>query len=233
MTSECRAAACEAAKGDLDPATGRDETWSRTRVAGHGSDPSKKRRTKDDGSPRLSYIPLPTIDPRGVVGDVRRVMIAELTGRDSASVDWARARLAGAMLIDEHTRKPVAVLEPLSPGDSVLRRYIGPPGGCRQWSTVTPVILPGYDDGKPAKRERLLHACLDHAGLLAAVEAIESRPTSWLPRVASSSQFKRPEYLRGLPAVHLRLRFREPVQGPISLGAGRHCGLGVLAAEVG
>lgn len=227
-----RHAACEAAKADLDPAAGRDETWSRTCVAGHGPDPSAKRRAKDDDSPRLSYLSLPTIDPRGVVGDVRRVMIAELTGRDSASVHWARTRLSGAMLIDEQTQRPVAVLEPLLSSDFVLRRYIGQPGGSREWSTVTPVILPGYDDGKPAKRERLVITCLEHASLLAAVESIESRPTSWFPGVASSNRFKRPEYLGRLPAVHLRLRFREPMQGPIALGAGRHCGLGLFAAEV-
>lgn len=237
-----RHAACEAAKSDLDPAAGRDEMWGRRVVAGHGPDPSNKRRAKDDDSPRLSYLPLPSFEIRdrasAVVGDIRRVMIADLTGSDSASVDWARTRLSGAMLIDEQTRRPVAVLEPLSleggdKGDFVLRRYIGQPRGCRVWSTVTPVILPGYDDGKPAKKERLVRACVERAGLLGRVdEPVEHHPASWFPRVASNTQFKRPDYLRYLPAVHIRLRFREPISGPISLGAGRHCGLGVLAAEM-
>lgn len=231
-----RHAACEAAKGDLDPDGWRTAEWGRRVVAGHGADESSKRRAEDDDSPRLSYLPLPSFEPRGrdkavVVGDIRRVVVAELSGQDSSSVDWAGMRLSGAMLVDEQTRRPVAVLEPLSPGDFVLRRYIGQAGGCREWSTVTPVILPGYDDNKLAKRERLMHACLDHAGLLAAVESIESRPVSWFPGAVSNIHFKRSEHLRHLPAVHARLIFREPVQGPISLGAGRHCGLGILAAE--
>ncbi len=132
------------------------------------------------------------------------------------------------------------MLAPLSEGDYVLQQYTGGREGSRVWASVTPVILPGYDDGKPAKRERLLRECLRQAGLLAAVESIESRPPSWFPGVASNSQFndlstkgsfkRRPDYLRHLPAVHVRLRFREPLLGPLSLGAGRHCGLGILAA---
>lgn len=242
-----RHAACRAAEQDRDPTAPPDqmhsEAWGRTRIAGHGPDPSNKRRANNDNSPRLSYLPLPTIDARGVAGAIRRVMVADLTDGDAATVGWASTRLGGAELIDERTRSPVAVLAPLPLGDFVLGRYTGGREGSREWASVTPVILPGYDDGKPAKRERLVLACVERAGLLAAVESVQSRPPSWFPGVASSAEFndrkeqdggafrRRPEYLRHLPAVHVRLRFREPVQGPISLGAGRHCGLGVLAVD--
>lgn len=40
----------------------------------------------------------------------------------------------------------------------------------------------------------------------------------------------RPDHLAGLTAVHARLTFQRRVPGPITIGAGRHCGLGVLVA---
>ena len=49
----------------------------------------------------------------------------------------------------------------------------------------------------------------------------------------SLSAFKRPEYLGHLPAWHVRIVFRSPTSGPVALGAGRHCGLGVFAVESG
>jgi CRISPR-associated protein Csb2 len=252
-----RSAACRLAKEDLEhsrPHLSEDkwrakEAWGRRVVAGHGENEADKRRSRDDDSPRLSYLPLPSFELRGrdksaVMGDIRRVVIAEFTGRDTAdSIAWVRQRMNGELLIDERTGEAVAMLAPLAEGDFVLQQYTGGYArgeGSRIWSSVTPVILPGYDDGRPAKRERLLHACLQQAGLLAAVESLESRPPSWFPGVASNAQFndlnarglfkRRPDYLRHLPAVHVRLRFREPIPGPLSLGAGRHCGLGILAA---
>jgi CRISPR-associated protein Csb2 len=41
--------------------------------------------------------------------------------------------------------------------------------------------------------------------------------------------YVRPKHLEGLTAVHVRLTFECAVAGPLSVGAGRHCGLGVLA----
>jgi hypothetical protein len=34
-----------------------------------------------------------------------------------------------------------------------------------------------------------------------------------------------------LTAVHIRIIFEHSVAGPLSIGAGRHCGLGVLAGQ--
>ncbi len=124
-----------------------------------------------------------------------------------------------------------ALLQPLS-ADGVLRRYIGE---SKTWISVTPVILTRYVAVTDINgRDDLLRLSLRHAGLpseSSEVEIVESRSTSWLPRVASSGQFKRPAYLRDRPAVHVRLRFRWPIRGPISLGSGRHCGLGVFATD--
>ena len=127
------------------------------------------------------------------------------------------------------------------------------------WTSVTPVILPRHPKSKLKERDNLLRCglaqdesdakalaldhdrekilvdCLRDAGIdFAAVESLESRPPAWPTLGGAStsllhSAYRRPAYLRALPACHVRIRFRAPIAGPISLGAGRHCGLGALA----
>ena len=41
----------------------------------------------------------------------------------------------------------------------------------------------------------------------------------------------RRHYLRAAQVVHLRLRFAEPVPGPLLMGRGRYFGLGVLVPD--
>jgi CRISPR-associated protein Csb2 len=236
LAAMLRHAVWEAAKHDLQldltgvplPDAWRTRNWAEEFVAGHG--PKKPNgRFVDEAWPRFSYLPLPSITPIGV-GDIRRVLIAEPFDGDGRSAGWAGLRLAGAELRDQDSHQCVAILQPLSASDSMLKRYAANLDQLSEWASVTPVILPGYDDGKPVKRERLLIECLHHAGLsLQAIESIESRAVSWFSRVPWT--FKRTSYLKHLPAVHVYLRFKEPVNGPISLGAGRHCGLGVFAVN--
>ncbi len=236
-----RHATCEAAKGDLDPSGWRTNEWSLRFVAGHGPEGSPKRRTKDDSHPRFSYLPLPSIGHRHADGLIRRVIIAEPFGGDGGdgrSARWAAQRLAGAVLQDED-RGPVARLEPVELDEAefaqVFRLYAARSSqeAGATWVSVTPVILPGYDDNKPAKRERLLLDCLRHAGIdPTAVASMQSRRSGWNPGVtAPLSSFKRPNYLKHLPAVHVRLAFSRPISGPLAIGAGRHCGLGICGVD--
>lgn len=237
-----RHAACEAARHDLDdrPGAWRTDEWSLRFVAGHGPDGSPKRRDKHDAHPRFSYLPLPSIGHQHADGRIRRVMIAEPFGGDGRSASWAARRLAGAELMDED-RGPVARIESVATDDpefsKVFRLFAarGSIAPATDWTSVTPVILPGYDDNKPAKRDRLLLDCLRHAGIdPAGVACIVSRPAAWpvgggaAPALLHSA-YQRPKYLQHLPACHVRIRFRSPVGGPLALGAGRHCGLGLFA----
>jgi CRISPR-associated protein Csb2 len=242
-----RHAACEAAKEDLDdrPGAWRNEDWALRFVAGHGPKGAPKRRTRDDSHPRFSYLPLPSIGHAHADGQIRRVIIAEPFGGDGPSVRWAAQRLAGAELIDEDSKIPIARLEPLRPDDTEFAqvfplyavRSSQEAGGAATWVSITPVILPGYDDSKIAKRERLLLECLRHAGIdPAAVTSIESRASAWQPHgggavTAPLRSFSRPKHLMHLPSVHVRLAFSRAISGPIALGAGRHCGLGVFGVD--
>jgi len=232
-----RHAACKAAQGDIDLSGWRTDEWALRFVAGHGPEGAPKRRAKDDMHPRFSYLPLPSIGHAHADGMIRRVIIAEPFGGDGRSARWAAHRLAGAVLEDAD-RGPVARLEPVEPDESefakVFCRYAAraTSEASHVWTSTTPVILPGYDDNKPVKRERLLVDCLHHAGIDPAVVAsMECRRAEWVGAVtAPLSAFKRPHYLKHLPAIHMRLTLTQPTSGPVAFGAGRHCGLGVFAS---
>jgi CRISPR-associated protein Csb2 len=235
-----RHAACEAAMSDLDPDGWRTDQWSLQFVAGHGPPGTPKRRAKDDAHPRFSYLPLPSVGHAHADGMIRRVLIAEPVLGDGRSASWAAKRLNGVELIDETSKRPIARLESIESDEVEFGRVFqhfaarSAAEAAHAWTSITPVILPGYDDNKPAKRERLLIECLLHAGIdPSAVASMESRRTAWTSRGGGGlntplAAFKRPSYLQHLPALHVRLTFRHPVSGPVALGAGRHCGLGVF-----
>lgn len=237
-----RHAAWQAAKNDLDPNGWRTQEWAEQFVAGHGPRKSNGRYV-DERWGRFSYLPLPSIGHAHAGGMIRRVILAEPFEGEASSggraARWAAGKLHGMELIDEDSGRAVARLESVEPDEmefgTVFRLFAARSSAEARhvWTSITPVILPGYDDAKPTKRDKLIRQCLDQAGIdLASIAAIETRPSSWNAAATTSLRaFKRPAYLQHLPACHVRIEFRNPVLGPLSLGAGRHCGLGVLGVE--
>jgi CRISPR-associated protein Csb2 len=94
---------------------------------------------------RLMYLPLPTITPLKV-DSIRRVLIAAPPGEDLTRL---RQLLNGRELIPEGTSDPVAMLAVSSPSDPTVTPYLRT---SRVWSTVTPVVLPGFDDPDGVRR---------------------------------------------------------------------------------
>lgn len=175
--------------------------------------------------PRFSYVPLASIGHPYADGLLRRVLVAEPFGGDGSRAQWVGRALHNAVLTDEEGNQlgRLRVMESL---DGVVRCYWGPG---RRWNSVTPVVLPGFDDRKPEKALKLLREALAHAGIPenAVVDARLQKAPFW----SYSSHPRRyfcPEYLRGLPRWHVQLVFAEPVRGPIVVGAGRHVGLGLF-----
>src|SRR6266508_69285 len=225
-----RSLTCKLAKEDTYEFPGGAERY----VAGHLKD-------NESNVPRFSYLPLPTIGHPHADGLIRRLLIAEPLGGDSSCAAWAQHRLRNAVLKDYDGNERGILLDPSRPGSkAMIQRYVGE---SRTWLSVTPVILPGFDDFKgvrdaketrPTKAERLLFKCLAHAGIrLESLSSVTSRKAPFWPGSQHPRHYHRPDYLadqRARPGWHVRLVFHEPVAGPLSLGAGRHCGLGILAA---
>jgi CRISPR-associated protein Csb2 len=223
---------------------GQDNHWIDRYVHGH--------REKDDSAlPRFSYLPLPSIEHRGnanfALGAIRRVLVAELIDSGQSHLSWVRQMLPGQFLMDEKTRDRRALLTPLTGGDWVLRKYTDPSD---IWATVTPVVLPGSDararkrsggrpgssgwcGGKLAKAEKLFFKTLRHAGYSPdALAELEFRNVSFWPGGELALNFQRPNYLKNghWSVYHVRLRWKQSIKGPLAIGAGRHCGLGIFAA---
>jgi CRISPR-associated protein Csb2 len=123
-------------------------------------------------------------------------------------------------------------------------------GRSKVWQSVTPVILDEHIDKKTRETKdghkikyrdeedfhRLIILALQRAGIETPCKFTWQTPPFYKNCVSAHryDRNKRPNFvppkrLDGKTAVHLRLIFEHEVPGPITLGAGRHCGLGIFA----
>jgi CRISPR-associated protein Csb2 len=126
-------------------------------VCGHGGDQASKAH-------RFSYVPIPTISPKGRDGRIRRVLVVEPAVGGGRAAEAVARRLAGADLVSEETGEVMAALRAIerAPSDPVLTRYLR---RSRRWGTATPIVLPGHDDRKAHKAQRLMLKALVHPPL--------------------------------------------------------------------
>lgn len=235
-------------------------------VLGHG-EPIGQPHAPVEG-PRLAYLPLPSIEFRGggsgVVTGIRRALITVLNGDDRGDLRRLTRLLSGSDLVAEESGNAVALLSQIHDPDPTVRRYTEAKS---TWATVTPVILPGYDDprklrkrlfarsgagaadldaadrrewlGKLDRRiDHLLRKAIRQAGHsdeLARCAEIEWRPVGFWPGTEPATHYAFPSKLRRFRRLHVRISWRDsdgapiPVPGPICLGGGRYCGLGLFA----
>lgn len=221
----------------------RPDEWLESYVAGHQSKDSKHRGT---AHAQFSYIPLQSIGNPNTDPGVRRVMIVAPVG-DDHWLEYLAARLDGALL------EPLPGTR-LATGTRLQRIEDDRTDGVRDgylrasatWASVTPVILPGYDDRKPEKTRSLILRALQQSGIeqpctfewsafshfhkMLAAHKHRKDPND--PSKKILINYIRPDHLLDRTAVHLKLTFASglEVSGPLTLGAGRHCGFGVMAA---
>jgi CRISPR-associated protein Csb2 len=161
---------------------------------------------------------------------IRRLLIVEPFGADGTHALWAQQRLRNAVLEDEDGNERGLLLDLWGPSSRrVVGRYVRESHG---WHSVTPVVLPGFDDGKQVKAERLFLKAVAQAGIpLEAVESFTLRKAPFLPGAAHPRHYFVPQYVRHFSRWHVAVHFREPIPGPLSLGVGRHVGLGLFAVS--
>jgi len=221
--------------------------WDREKIAsfvlGHGPQHEQNEHVPT-GTRRFAYLPLPSLEHRSagrppVVSSVRRVLVYGATYDTVDEVGWATRALSGRDLVDEHTGEVLALLSAIPQNDPIVRSYLGP---AAEWTTVTPIVLPGFDDPRDyrrriddetdvAVRRRLLdklHARVDgllrksllQAGwpsALADAAELEWRASGFLPGVDLASRYGVPDHLRRYPRFHVRLRWRDASGAPIEL----------------
>jgi len=231
-----------------------NQGWSdeQINVFVHGKIPDGSKPHSGVTSPdRFQYLPLPTINHGlGRVESIRRVLIVAPPhcGKETA---WARRAMAGAELI--HNTEVAALLTILPGSDWVLRQYIEE---SQTWSTVTPVILPGYEDPDQLRRklkhgcdaetqkrylarldariEELLKKAFRQAGYskeLIEQSELEWRQVGFQRGVELAARYLTPENIGNATRYHVRVRFPFPISGPIAIGSGRFRGFGLFSKE--
>jgi len=210
------------------------DDWVESFVAGHANN-------SDGPHQQFSYLPLPSIGHHYSDQAVRRVMITAPIGCD-AWLNHLVTRIQGLQLIpkgNEFGKSSPPALVRVS-HDPVANQYLKP---ANQWDSVTPVILPGHDDHKPRKTESLIRKALSTAGIEPDCEFTWSAHSRFrksfsahkYDRRKQPSGYLRPDHLPTQTSVHLSIKFPEGVKmpGPIAIGAGRHCGFGLMGARPG
>ena len=192
-------------------------------VHGHDSDGNPNR--SENSRHRFQYLPLPTINSHlHRVESIRRVMVVAPPGCQER-IDFIRRRLLGHSLKWETNE--IGVLNVQTGKDWVREQYTD----CSTiWTSVTPVILDGYDDRSKAKTEKLLRKALANAGITVEVADLDWQPFGFVSGVEPVRDFVRPEKLHGT-MLHVRLRFKHRIAGPLAIGAGRYRGFGLMVRD--
>lgn len=212
------------------------EDWVRSYVAGHQSAEDKAANKLHS---QFSFVPLPSIGYEHTDPSVRRLMIIAPFGDDA----WLKHL---CQQLDGEELEPLPGTK-LPPGIHLERVRGGTKDGVRDrytqesnaWASFTPVILPGHDDHKPEKTRKLIEKALQQSGIEQACE-FEWSAFSYFPKALTAHKYDRqkrptgyirPSHLLDHTAVHLKLRFNDgmKVPGPLLIGSGRHCGLGLMA----
>jgi CRISPR-associated protein Csb2 len=176
---------------------------------------------------RLAYVPLPSVGFRHADGRVSRVLIA-LRGSPEL-LELLERKLNGWMLTDKDGQPKCSLARPAN--RRVTPFYLN---ARREWESVTPVILHGYNATggtvSMRKTDKLLAQAFSQAGHgLDNIDewAIQAAPL-W-PNTPGARSIRVPMHLRAWPRYHVAVKFRNAIQGPVLAGLGRHYGLGVFA----
>jgi CRISPR-associated protein Csb2 len=204
-------------------------------VLGHGEPQGGSHQAVS--GPRLAFIPLPSIEPREkslTVSSVRRVLITMRGDGDTSLFKRLMQRLEARELIDEAKGEAIAILQRQVGGsDGATERYLRP---ATTWASVTPVILPGYDDPKKLRQrlkvgttltveekdailekldrriEALLRKAIHQAGYseaLATHAALDWRGGGFWPGTALASHYAAGDQHRRYRKLHVRITWKD------------------------
>ncbi|MGR8979788.1 MAG: type I-G CRISPR-associated protein Csb2 [Gammaproteobacteria bacterium] len=196
------------------------------------------------GNNRFAYLPLPSIEQRGSgkvhVGSIRRIICCALADHYQSEISWAEKRLSGKELVEANDQQnAVALLTSIPHQDAVVRKFTDPSS---MWTSVTPVILPGYDDPKKNRRrlknctdaeekkrlliridkriDELLRKAIVQAGypqVLVDHAELEWRKSGFLSGVDLAHYYGVPDHLARFPRLHVLIRWRDEKGGAIKM----------------
>jgi CRISPR-associated protein Csb2 len=200
-------------------------------VLGHGEEGHKQH---------LAFIPVPTVGTIHADGAVRRVMLLEPPNADDSITELLQWKLAPSILNrlvenGSNGRKTAPVCSLVAAQeDGVWPNYLPEQGKC-VWHSVTPVILHGHNSLRRKfslrKTEELLFEAFEESGYpRPSISEFFFQAAPFWPGTEAALAMRVPEHLSKWPRYHVAVRFREPVNGPVVVGIGRHYGIGLFAA---
>lgn len=191
----------------------------------------------DDGETgnRVSYVPLPSIAGSYPDGRIRRAMVIEPVTSDGRVVQALEQYLPAHILTGVDKKPRSCVLPVGRSGDSTFDAYVSNGQGWRTWRTVTPVVLHGFNVKRRGaidvhKTEKLVLRAFEMGGFAAElIEGFSFQAGPLWRGVGHASSMLVPQHLAKYPRVHVEVRFRQNIPGPVLAGIGRHYGIGVFA----
>jgi CRISPR-associated protein Csb2 len=182
------------------------------------------------GTGRVHAVPVPNAGHRWADGGYRHLMLVANDAVPERRWRSLQARVAMQHLVPDGQGEPEALLvHSNGEQEKVTPRYRNPGS---VWETATPVILPChlYRRGK-ARPEKAMRRLLAHAGYpQEAVESVQFHHDARVTGAFDPGQYQVPRCLKHFHRVHMTIRFHEPVDGPILLGAGVGWGLGLFVS---
>jgi CRISPR-associated protein Csb2 len=218
--------------------------WPETRinqvVLGHAERSGDPHIPVQSG--RFAYVPLPSLEPRDggeVIGSVRRVMVTLFAGEAERDIAWVRRALAGQALVSQADGTQAALLGTLPYSDAVTRRYLAKSS---TWVSVTPVVLPGYDDPGHYRRrlgrgvhadeqrkllgqldtrtDRLIRKAIVQASFspeLAEHARVEWRRIGFWAGTEPADRYGVPDHLKRFTRLHVRIEWRDRLGRPVDV----------------
>ncbi|MFF9785132.1 type I-G CRISPR-associated protein Csb2 [Streptomyces nigrescens] len=222
----------------------RREVVERLKWCGHDVKPMVAvhgHKEAGDESRLCAYLGLPFVGHRHADGRLRGVGVAlphDLSAQHRRALVAALVHVEGGLrqLTVPTVREPVA-LEYVGPGAAEVqrlesvrsRRWVGP---SRWWTTALPMVLDGFPDrrsGRSRPIEGLVAKSCRMAGLPEPAEVQVLRSGAYLPGapLLPAAALRRKDSEPPRPGRHVRVRFAQPIEGPVVIGSKRNFGLGL------
>lgn len=192
---------------------------------------------------RIRILPIPSVGAEHADMAVRRVLI-EVPVECPVRVDDLRWAFAGLQPLErEKEGAPDGVL--VSTGDSQMADRFG--RSARLYRTVTPAVLPdgrrrrlvtgdtksgGERASEEAQGRSAVMQALRHAGIRARPTDIRVQREPFRRRGGRADLFDVAKRFSKHALWHVEVRFSMPITGPLAIGDGRFCGLGMMEPVV-
>lgn len=195
-----------------------------------------------DKAARVRIVPLPSVGTPDTNPSIRRVLVERPPDCPIRAEDLAWAFSGLDLNTDYETGEILNERRPIlqeADDRAMLRHYGAEADSSRIWQTVTPVALPvrrqgGRRDGaeRVANETEAAFAAwqaLRHAGIATQAETVRVQREPFFGKGARAEDFAGGTRFDAARLWHVEIEFGKAVSGPLVIGDGRYCGLGLMA----